>query len=63
MRLHTNIELFKDTVSATAQKKGIQEIFIEKDYWLTLILKTIFENEISRETVLKEERHCQNVTA
>jgi len=53
MRLHTNIELFKDAVSATSQRKGIQEIFIEKDYWVTLILKTVFENEIGKETIFK----------
>ena len=53
MRLHKNIVLFKDAVSATSQKIGIQEIFIEKDYWVTLILKTVFENEIGRETIFK----------
>ena len=53
MKLHTNKELFKDAVIATAQKQGIKEIFIEKDYWVTLILKAIFENEIGKETVFK----------
>ncbi|RLD56236.1 MAG: nucleotidyl transferase AbiEii/AbiGii toxin family protein, partial [Bacteroidetes bacterium] len=53
MRVHTNIELFKDAVSATSQRNGIQEIFIEKDYWVTLILKTIFENEIGKQTIFK----------
>ena len=45
MKLHTNKELFKDAVIATAQKQLIKEVFIEKDYWVTLILKAIFENE------------------
>ncbi len=53
MKLHTNKELFKNAVIATAQKQGIKEIFIEKDYWVTLILKTVFENEIGKETVFK----------
>ena len=53
MKLHTNKELFKDAVIATAQKQGIKEIFIEKDYWVTLILKAVFENEIGKETVFK----------
>ena len=53
MRLHTNIELFKDAVNATSQRNGIQEIFIEKDYWVTLILKIIFENEIGKEIIFK----------
>ena len=53
MKLHTNKKLFKDAIIATAQKQGIKEIFIEKDYWVTLILKAIFENEIGKETVFK----------
>lgn len=53
MKLHTNKKLFKDAVIATAQRKGIKEIFIEKDYWVTLILKAIFKNEIGKETVFK----------
>ena len=53
MKLHTNKELFKDAIIATAQKQGVKEIFIEKDYWVTLILKAIFENEIGKETVFK----------
>ena len=53
MKLHTNKKLFKDAVIATAQMKGIKEIFIEKDYWVSLTLKTVFENEIGKETVFK----------
>ena len=53
MKLHTNKELFKDAVIATAQKQLIKEVFIEKDYWVTLILKAIFENEIGKETIFK----------
>ncbi|OQX81192.1 MAG: hypothetical protein B6D64_02285 [Bacteroidetes bacterium 4484_276] len=53
MRLHTDKKLFKDAVTATAQQQGIREIFVEKDYWVTLILKAIFENEIGKETIFK----------
>jgi len=53
MKLHTNKGLFNDAVIATAQKQGIKEIFIEKDYWVTLILKAVFESEIGKETVFK----------
>jgi len=53
MKLHTNKGLFKDAIIATAQKQGIKEIFIEKDYWVTLILKAVFKNEIGKETVFK----------
>jgi len=53
MKLHTNKKLFKDAVIATAQRQGIKEIFIEKDYWVTLILKAVFKSEIGKETVFK----------
>jgi len=53
MKLHTNKKLFQDAIIATAQSQGTKEIFIEKDYWVTLILKTIFEDEIGKETVFK----------
>jgi hypothetical protein len=53
MKLHTNKRLFKDAVIATAQKQGIKEILVEKDYWVTLILKAVFKNGIGKETVFK----------
>jgi len=45
MKLHKNKELFKDAVIATSQLKGIPEIYIEKDYWVTLALYAIFTSE------------------
>lgn len=53
MKLHENKELFEEAILATAQQKGIPEIYIEKDYWVTLALKTIFEDEVGKETVFK----------
>ncbi len=53
MNLHKNKEIFKEAIIATSQLKGIAEIYIEKDYWLTLILKTVFESEIGKEVVFK----------
>jgi len=53
MKLHTNKKLFQDAVVASAQRQNIKEIFIEKDYWVTLILKMVFENEIGRQVVFK----------
>lgn len=35
MNLHDNKELFQDAIIATAQQKGIPQIYIEKDYWVT----------------------------
>jgi hypothetical protein len=53
MRLHENKELFQDAVLATSQQKGMREIYIEKDYWVTFALYNIFKNEIGKETVFK----------
>lgn len=53
MNLHKNRELFQDAIIATAQRKNIPEIYVEKDYWVTLALNLIFKNEIGKETVFK----------
>lgn len=53
MKLHTDPKLFQQAVRATAQFKGIQEIYIEKDYWVTFALHTIFHERIGKETVFK----------
>ncbi len=53
MKLHTNNNLFKDAIRATAQQQNMKDIFVEKDYWVTLILKEIFRSEIGKETVFK----------
>lgn len=53
MTLHENPKLFKDAVTATAQRLGIPEIYVEKDYWVTVALKTIFGSELAKEAVFK----------
>jgi len=53
MTLHENKELFQDAVTATSQQKGIPEIYVEKDYWVTLALHAIFNNQIGKETIFK----------
>lgn len=53
MNLHKNRELFQDAIIATAQRMKIPEIYVEKDYWVTLALNLIFKNEIGEETVFK----------
>ena len=49
MNLHENTELFKQAIIATSQQKGIPEIYIEKDYWVTLALNIIYKGELSKE--------------
>ncbi|MCF8304802.1 MAG: nucleotidyl transferase AbiEii/AbiGii toxin family protein [Ignavibacteriales bacterium] len=53
MKLHQNIKLFQDAVRITAQQMNIPPEFIEKDYWVTYALHTIFNSEVGKDTVFK----------
>lgn len=53
MNLHSNKQLFRDAVEATSQRLNIPEIYIEKDYWVTVALHTIFYSSIADQVVFK----------
>jgi len=53
MILHQNNKLFRQAIEATAQQMQLRDIYIEKDYWVTYALHTIFNHEIGKETVFK----------
>jgi hypothetical protein len=53
MILHKNQSLFKDAITITAQQMDIPTIYVEKDYWVTFALYTIFNSPIGGETVFK----------
>lgn len=53
MNLHEDKKLFHDAISATSDFKGIREVYIEKDYWVTYALKTIFADSIGVDTIFK----------
>lgn len=53
MKLHLNNKLFKEAIVAGAQNIGIPTIYIEKDYWVTYALYTIFNSEASAYAVFK----------
>lgn len=53
MNLHQNKVFFKDAVIAASQRFGIPEIYVEKDYWVTLALKEIFHSDIANQIVFK----------
>jgi hypothetical protein len=53
MKLHQNTKLFQDAVRITAQQMNIPPEFIEKDYWVTYALYTIFNSELGKDTVFK----------
>ena len=53
MNLHENKTLFRQAVQFTSDQMKIPSIYIEKDYWVTFALFTIFNNEIGKDTVFK----------
>ncbi len=53
MILHQNKELFVNYIRVTAQQMKIPAIYVEKDYWVTYALFTIFNNKIGKDTVFK----------
>jgi predicted nucleotidyltransferase component of viral defense system len=53
MNLHTNKKLFSDTIRAASEHLKINEEFVEKDYWITLLLKKLSKSKYSKDTVFK----------
>lgn len=53
MKLHENKTLFRQAVQFTADQMKIPAIYVEKDYWVTYVLFTIFNNEIGKDIVFK----------
>ena len=53
MILHQNKTLFSQAVQFTADQLNIPAIYVEKDYWVTYALFTIFNNKIGEDTVFK----------
>jgi hypothetical protein len=53
VKLHENISLYKDAIRFTAQQMTLKPEYVEKDYWVTYALYTIFNNEIAQDTVFK----------
>ncbi len=53
MILHKHKELLSPLVTLAAERFGIDKIYIEKDYWITLILKELSRSEYSDRAVFK----------
>lgn len=53
MKLHEDLELFADAVTITAQHLNLPQIYVEKDYWVTLALQRIFTGSLAEWTVFK----------
>lgn len=53
MNLHEDKEAFKNAIIATAQYINIPETYIEKDYWVTYILRNLSLSEFKDKAVFK----------
>ena len=53
MNLHEDKSIIQEAIVATAQHFKIPEIYIEKDYWVTLALHEIFHSPLAKEAVFK----------
>lgn len=53
MMLHTEKELFEAAIKETADNLGIKDYFIEKDYWISLVLKRLSESKYVDSVVFK----------
>lgn len=53
MKLHEDKALFRQAVQFTADQMNIRSIYVEKDYWVTYALYTIFHDPIGKDTVFK----------
>jgi len=53
MKLHENKTLFRQAIQFTADQMKIPVIYVEKDYWVTFALHTIFNSDLGKDTVFK----------
>lgn len=53
MNLHKEVELFSDTLRAASQHLDIKLEFVEKDYWITLVLSRLAKSIYFNEAVFK----------
>ncbi len=53
MKLHLDQRFFEATLRATAQHTGINLVFVEKDYWITLVLNQLAKSGYAAQCVFK----------
>uniref|UniRef100_UPI004049B8C5 nucleotidyl transferase AbiEii/AbiGii toxin family protein n=1 Tax=Flavobacterium sp. TaxID=239 RepID=UPI004049B8C5 len=53
MKLHLNKELFQEAIRITAQQMDINPIYVEKDYWVTLVLHALYHSAVKNEVIFK----------
>lgn len=53
MNLHENKQDFRDAIQATSEKLKIRAVYVEKDYWVSLLLKRLSLHSDASELVFK----------
>ena len=53
MKLHEDLESFKTLIQMTASSFGVTPVYIEKDYWVTYVLKNLFTSEYKDKVIFK----------
>lgn len=53
MNLHSDLKLFGETIRAASHQTGIRDEFVEKDYWITLVLHQLSKSKYATQTVFK----------
>ena len=53
MNLHKSPKEFRDLIEATAQHLNLRPVFVEKDYWVTYVLKNLANSEYCDKVVFK----------
>jgi len=53
MKLHQNKETFTQAILTTAEYFKINEVFVEKDYWVTYVLKNLSQSKLKNKVVFK----------
>src|ERR1035437_3221576 len=53
MKLHQDKEVFSQAILTTAEYFKIQEVFVEKDYWVTYVLKNLSRSKHKGTVVFK----------
>jgi predicted nucleotidyltransferase component of viral defense system len=53
MKLHFDKKFFSATIRAASQHLQIREEFVEKDYWITLVLQRMSQSKYANTTVFK----------
>ncbi len=53
MNLHQDKEVFAELIEATGKTLGMRQIYVEKDYWMTMALKFLSESPYVEDVVFK----------